>query len=370
MNSNSSSAHRIFEQALADHLQPIAVYLKDETVSEILINGAGKVYVERAGKLMQVQASFATERALIAALRTIAQYVGRQVDENNPILEARLPDGSRVQAVLPPISTEGPTVAIRRFQKESMDPKKLLLQGTLGSRSMQFLQAAVGLKQNILVAGGTGSGKTSLLNALSSFFYDDERIVVLEDSRELQIPHEHVVYFEARPPSATGKGEISIRELFRASLRMRPDRIVVGEVRGKEALDLVQAMTSGHGGCLATLHATHVKDTLTRLETLSLMSDIDLPLLALRLQIASAVDLVVQVERMRDGTRLVTEIAELQGYREKEGYHLVPIFERVYAKDVKQNAKRSRLVPTGVRPTFEKLAKREGIALPDFKPVG
>jgi pilus assembly protein CpaF len=351
----------IFEQTLRQHLEPIAEYLNDPTVTEVLINGPDIIYVERQGRLFRTDAKFPSARALMAALRNIGQFVGRSFDEQTPILEARLPDGSRVQAVLPPIAPDGPSVSIRRFFTESMTMLSLLESRSVSPDAAQFLDLAVKVKQNIIVAGGTGSGKTSLLNVLTDFFYDDERVVVIEDSREVQLRKPHVVHLEARPGDAEGRGDISIRDLFRTTLRMRPDRIVIGEVRGREALDLIQAMTSGHSGSLATVHATHTKDALSRLETLALMSDVDLPLLALRLQIASAVDLIVQTERLRDGSRHISQIAEVKDYDSKEGYQLVPIFDRYYGSKDAEGKVVSELLFTGVRPRVADLAEKQGL---------
>ncbi|MCB9709121.1 MAG: CpaF family protein [Myxococcales bacterium] len=353
-------SRKIFEQTLRQHLAPIESFLSDPTVSEVLINGPDAIYIEREGRLFRTDARFPSSRALMAALRNIGQFVGRSVDEDNPILEARLPDGSRVQAVLPPIASDGPNVSIRRFYTESMTMARLLGSGSISQDAAEFLDLAVKVKQNIIVSGGTGSGKTSLLNVLTDSFFDDERLVVIEDSREVQIRKPHVVHLEARHADAEGQGSISIRDLFRTTLRMRPDRIIIGEVRGGEALDLIQAMTSGHSGSLATVHATHVKDALSRLETLALMSDVELPLLALRLQIASAVDLIVQTERLRDGSRHISQIAEVHDYDTGKGYQLVVIFERHYGAKEKNGRVPSELKFTGVRPRVADLAAKHG----------
>ncbi|HEX7478394.1 MAG TPA: ATPase, T2SS/T4P/T4SS family [Polyangiales bacterium] len=305
--------HEIHEQMLMTLLAPIGELLTDPSISEIMLNGPNEVYCERAGKLSRCRASFGSDAALLAALRNIAQFVGRPFDRQHPILEGRLPDGSRVQAVIPPAAPVGPMVSIRRFSKVAMTVERLVDNGTLDRVLAQTLQRAVYSKRNVIVSGGTGSGKTSLLNALSSFIPDDERVVVIEDSRELQLQRSHVVNLEAQPGDAAGRGRIEIRELFRASLRMRPDRIVLGEIRGAEAVELIQAMTSGHGGCLCTLHASHPHDALARLETMASMSELQMPLRALREQIASGVDLVVQIERQRNGQRRVTQVAQVGG---------------------------------------------------------
>jgi pilus assembly protein CpaF len=305
-------------------LHPIAALLDQSDVSEIMVNGPDRVYIERAGKLHRTEHAFDGQEALMAALRAVAQYAGRSIGPESPILEARLPDGSRIEAVLPPAAPDGPILSIRRFAKSALSVEQLVARGSLGAQGALLLRTLVGERRNILVSGGTGSGKTSLLGALSRYVPESERVVVIEDARELALAHAHVVELEARPADARGHGEVSVRQLFKATLRLRPDRIVVGEIRGAEALDLVQAMTSGHGGCLSTIHATSPADALARLETLCLMSDVGLPLWALRGQIASAIDIVVQTERGADGGRRVTQIAEIgvdgQGYAVKPLY--------------------------------------------------
>ena len=279
----------VYAETLLGFLEPVRAFLDDKSVSEIMINGPSSVFIERRGKLEATSARFANKGAVMCALRNAAQFVGKHVDELHPILEARLPDGSRLQAVVPPAAPDGPYVSIRRFSKDSFSLARLLDLGTLSQDALDTLDALVGSKLNVMIAGGTGSGKTSLLNAFTHFIPHDERIAVIEDSKEVQVQHPHVVQLEARPADPHGRGAVSIRDLFRASLRMRPDRIVIGEIRGGEALDIIQAMVSGHGGCLGTLHATYPRDTLTRLETMAMMSDVELPLQALRLQIASGV---------------------------------------------------------------------------------
>lgn len=317
----------VYQQTLYEFFEPIRPFLEDETVSEIMINGATHIWVERRGKIVPVEARFESTEAVLCALRNLAQFVGKRLDERRPLLEARFPDGSRVQAVIAPVAGDGPYVSIRRFQKATFSIERLVEVGALGSATAELLVRYVHEKRNILVGGGTGSGKTSLLNALTGCIPADERVVVLEDSREVQVQRPHAVSLEARPADARGEGEVSLRDLFRASLRLRPDRIVIGEVRGGEALELIQAMVSGHGGCLGTVHATHPRDTLTRLETMALMGGLDLPLAALRLQIASGANVLVQVCRMSDGKRLVTEISELHGYDSvQQRYDLRPIF--------------------------------------------
>ncbi|MGE0790517.1 MAG: CpaF family protein [Sandaracinaceae bacterium] len=354
----------VFEQSLLKFLEPVRPFLDDTTVSEVMINGPDQVFIERAGKLHLTNARFPSRDALTAALRNLAQYVGRHVDEHRPILEARLPDGSRVEAVLPPAAPDGPMVAIRRFAKETLTIDRLLSFGSFTPDAAELLRAVVAVKQNVIVAGGTGSGKTSLLNALTGFIPHDERIVVIEDTREVQAQQAHIVQMEARPPDARGRGAVSIRDLFKATLRMRPDRIVVGEIRGAEALDLVQAMTSGHGGCMATVHATYPTDTMSRLETMAMMSDVEMPLAAMRVQIASAIDFIVQTSRLRDGTRCVTHIAEVQGYEPERGYRLENVFERRYEGEDEHGRVRSTFAPTGFIPKATELLRGQGYDLP------
>ena len=287
-------AIRIFEDSVREHLAPVLEFLDDPEISEIMINGPNDVYIEKGGKLHRTSARFAGDYELEAAIRNAAQFVGRTVDAEHPILEGRLPDGSRFQALIPPAAPDGAQVAIRKFSKDKLTMERLVEFGAMPTDAAEALRALVVAKRNIMVAGGTGSGKTSLLNALSSYIPTDERVVVIEEAKEVQLQQEHVVQLEARPPDASGKGEIRVRDLFRATLRMRPDLIIIGEIRGGEAIDILQAMTSGHGGCMGTLHASHPKDTLARLETMCMMSDLDLPLAAMKQQIGSGLDLVVQ----------------------------------------------------------------------------
>ncbi len=354
----------VFEQTLLGFLEPVRPYLEDPTVSEVMINGPDEIYVERAGRLQKVDARFASRQALEAAVRNLAQYVGRHVDEERPILEGRLPDGSRVEAILPPVSPDGPSVAIRRFFRETLTMERLIGFGSITEDAAELLSALVACKQNVIVAGGTGSGKTSLLNVLSSFVDDGERVVVIEDSRELQLQKPHVVQLEARPPDPRGRGAVTIRDLFRATLRMRPDRIVVGEIRGGEALDLVQAMTSGHGGCLSTVHATYPIDTMNRLETMAMMSDVELPLSALRAQVGSAIDIVVQTSRLQDGSRCVTHVTQVVGYDPAQGYQLDNLFERHYLGREPDGRVTSELRATGALPACRDMIHALGMELP------
>ena len=354
----------VFDATIRRFLQPIEEMLNDGSVTEIMINGAYEIFVERKGRLARVEKTFDGIESLLSALRVIAQYVGRPFDEEHPLLEARLPDGSRVAALLPPVAPTGPCVAIRRFSKELLTIERLVQFGALTTDAVDMLRILVEAKNNIVVSGGTGSGKTSLLNALSALIPADERLIVIEDSRELVLQRDHVVALESRPPDSRGQGQISVRDLFRASLRMRPDRIVLGEIRSGEALDLIQAMTSGHGGCLATVHASYPKDTLSRLETLALMGGVELPLHALRSQLASAIDIVVQTARFRDGKRMVTHISEVTGVDPILGYTISDLFAtQVAGKDSAGVAVRE-LIPTGILPSSMPMLAAQGVTLP------
>jgi len=356
----------IFEQTVLQFFAPITPFLDDPTVSEVMINGPDQIYIERRGVLELTSARFATREALLAALRNLSQYVGKYVSEDHPILEGRFPDGSRVEALLPPVAPDGPHVSIRRFFKETLTVERLVEFDSLTRLAAQSLQAMMAAKLNILIAGGTGSGKTSMLNALSSFIPDGERVVVIEDSREIQFQKPHVVQLEARPAGAKGRGAVSIRELFRATLRMRPDRVIVGEIRGGEALDIVQAMTSGHGGCMGTLHASHPKETLSRLETMAMMSELEMPLGALRAQIGAGVQLLVQVARLQDGSRKVTHISEVQGFDlQAQKYTVTDLFLRKYHGLDDRGRMQSELCPTGILPSFLPQLEEHGVSLPE-----
>lgn len=321
----STDVHRYHIDLL---LEPIGPLLADPAVSEIMINGPHRVWVERAGRIAPTPHRFHAVEDLVAALRAIAQSVGRPIGSDHPILEGCLPDGSRIEAVLAPIAAGGPIVCIRRFTRARLDLSELDASGASWPDATERLCRAIDAKHNVLVSGGTGSGKTSLLNALSTRIPPEERIVVIEDTRELQLAQPHVVQLEVRPADARGRNGVGVRTLLRATLRLRPDRIVIGEIRGAEALDLVQAMTSGHGGCLGTVHASHPRDALARVETLALMSDVALPLAALRAQIASAIDVVVQVARLRDGRRCVTHVACVEGLDARGEYRFGDVLVR------------------------------------------
>jgi len=294
-------------------LGPIQPLLDDESVSEIMVNGPGQVYVERFGKLELSMHHFLNDQQVLHVIERIIAPLGRRIDESQPMVDARLPDGSRIHAIIPPLALNGPTLTIRKFRKDKLGVQELIQYGALSKEMALFLEQAVIHRMNILVAGGTGSGKTTLLNILSGFIPETERIVTIEDAAELRLRQPHVVSLETRPPNIEGRGEVTIRDLLRNSLRMRPDRIIIGEVRGGEALDMLQAMNTGHDGSLSTVHANTPRDVISRLETLMLMSGYDLPLKAIREQIASAIDLIVLQKRFRDGSRKITHITHVEG---------------------------------------------------------
>jgi len=357
--------NEVYSQTILGFLAPVRAYLQDVAVSEIMINGPSQIVIERAGRLENTSARFESSEAILCALRNVAQFTGKRFDELNPILEARLPDGSRLEAVIPPITPDGPCVAIRRFSRESLDLSHLVRSGSLTEVAAEALSVLVQGKLNMIIAGGTGSGKTSLLNVLTGFAPETDRIIVIEDSKEVQVQRPHVVSMEARPADEHGQGAVSIRDLFRATLRMRPDRIIIGEIRGAEALDIVQAMVSGHGGCMGTLHATYPRDTLTRLETMAMMSDVNMPLTALRMQIASGVNVIVQVTRMQDGSRAVSHITEVLGFDIQSGrYQLRDLFVRKLFGVAGDGTLRSELVPTGALPSLMPQLRERGLDLP------
>ncbi|WP_394822976.1 CpaF family protein [Pendulispora albinea] len=355
----------VFSGTLLEFFHPVRPYLEDPTVTEVMINGPGKIFIERRGRLERVAAKFPNPKALFSALRNAAQYVGKHADEERPLLEGRLPDGSRVAAVLPPAGPGGPYVAIRRFFREKLTVEKLIGFESITRDAAELIATLIACKQNVVIAGGTASGKTSLLNAVSAFIPEDERVVVIEDSQELQLQRDHVVTLEGRPADVKGRGEVTIRQLFRITLRMRPDRIVIGEIRGGEALDLVQAMTSGHGGCLTTLHATYPRDVLSRLETMAMMSDVSIPLVAMRAQIASAINVVVQVARLRDGSRKITHVSEIAGFDLAQGVYFVRDLYLRHVSGIDANGKvLSELLPTGILPSMLDHIRAQGYELP------
>ena len=320
----------VFENSIKTFLAPIAAYLEDEGVSEVLINGPKEIWVERKGKLERTETEFHDETALQAAVRNIAQFVGRKIDNENPSLDARLPDGSRIHAVLPPAARSGTTVAIRKFAKAAeLSFERLIGFGSISPEAAEFLTVCVDLGKNMIVSGGTGSGKTTILNLLGGLLPAHERLMVVEDASELQIKAPHVVCFETKAGNHEGKGALLIRDLVRSAMRLRPDRIIVGEVRGPEALDLITVMNTGHGGSMGTTHANTPMDALVRLETLAMMGDTTIPIAALRRQIAGAVHLVVQAKRYHDGTRKLSHISEVLGVDDHGNYKVQDLFRFV-----------------------------------------
>ncbi|MGK2949623.1 MAG: CpaF family protein [Acidimicrobiales bacterium] len=336
---------------------PIDRLLKDEEVTEVMVNGPESVYVERAGRIEKTAASFVDDTHLRRIIDKIVSQVGRRIDEAVPMVDARLPDGSRVNAVIHPLAVGGPFLTIRKFSKDPFQIDDLIRFGTLNAHAARFLQACVVGRLNVIVSGGTGTGKTTTLNVLSSFIPTDERIVTVEDAKELQLHQDHVLAMEARPPNIEGKGQVTIRDLVRNCLRMRPDRVVVGECRGGEALDMLQAMNTGHDGSITTIHSNSPRDTLARIETMTLMAGYDLPVRAIREQMASALDLVVHLTRLRDGTRRITHITEVQGM-EGDVITLQDVFLFDFGMGIDEHGKfKGHLKATGVRPKFaEKLA--------------
>lgn len=356
--------HRLFEQIVAEILGfgPLQPLLEDETITEIMVNGAKNIYVERNGKIQRVPLTFESDEHVMRIIDRIVAPLGRRIDESSPYVDARLPDGSRVNAVIPPISLVGPTITIRKFFKNPLTIEQLIQYGSITPEALQFLKACVEARLNIVISGGTGSGKTTLLNVLSQFIPNDERIVTIENAAELQLRQEHVVTLESRPPNIEGKGEVTIRQLVINALRMRPDRIIVGEIRDEAALDMLQAMNTGHDGSMTTAHSNSPRDTLARIETMALMAGMDLPVRAIREQVASAIDLVIHQERMRDGSRKVVNITEVSGM-EGDVITLTDVF--VFEQSGYENGKIvGRLRATGLRPKFIDKIEAAGIHLP------
>ncbi|MDF2521856.1 MAG: type secretion system protein [Clostridia bacterium] len=330
---------------------PISRLLMDDGISEVMVNGPKQVYVERSGKLVLSDVSFEDNKHVMRIIEKIVSPLGRRIDESSPMVDARLPDGSRVNAIIPPLALDGPTITIRKFAKKPLEMSSLIGFGTLSPEMALLIEACIRARLNIVVSGGTGSGKTTTLNVLSSYIPNDEIIVTIEDAAELQLRQEHVVRLESRPPNVEGKGAVPIRELVKNSLRMRPDRVVIGEVRGGEALDMLQAMNTGHDGSLTTGHANSPRDMLARLETMVLMAGMDLPVRAIREQISSAIDVIVQQSRLKDGSRKITHITEVQGI-EKDIITLQDIFVFVETGVDEKGRITGHFKSTGIRPRF------------------
>ena len=354
----------LFEQIAAEilGLGPLQSLLEDDTITEIMVNGPKNIYIERKGKIHRVPVTFESNEHVMRIIDRIVAPLGRRIDESSPYVDARLADGSRVNAVIPPISLVGPVLTIRKFSKNPITVDQLIQFGSITTEAVQFLKACVEARLNVIISGGTGSGKTTLLNVLSSFIPADERIITIENAAELQLRQEHVVTLESRPPNIEGRGEITIRDLVINALRMRPERIIVGECRGGETLDMLQAMNTGHEGSMTTAHANTPRDALARIETMCLMAGMDLPIRAIREQVASAVDLIVQQERMRDGTRKITTVTEVSGM-EGDVITMTDIF--VFEQTGTENGRIvGRLRPSGLRPKFMDRIEAAGIHLP------
>ncbi len=333
-------------------LEPINEYLEADGISEIMINGHDKIYIEKGGKIVKTDKAFSSEKALVAAVKNIGRTLGKELNELHPRLDARLDDGSRVAAVIPPCAMTGTYVSIRKFSKKALGIQDLINFGAITEQAVRFLKLAVVMKKNILVSGGTGSGKTTLLNIVSTLIPPDERIIVIEDTAELQLQQEHCLRMEAKPPDKKGRGEVTIRDLLHSTLRMRPDRIVIGEIRGGEAFDLLQAMNTGHGGSMSTIHANSPVDSLSRLENTTLQSGIELPLKAIRDQISSAINIILQTKRFEDGSRKVSHINEVLGLREDMSYQVQSIYAYERAGKDKEGRVKGKLKYSGKTPTF------------------
>ena len=356
--------HRLFEQIAAEILGfgPLQPLLEDDTITEVMVNGAKNIYIERNGKILRVPVSFESDDHVMRIIDRIVAPMGRRVDESSPYVDARLPDGSRVNAIIPPISLVGPVITIRKFFKNPITIEQLIQLGSITPEALQLLKACVEARLNIVISGGTGSGKTTLLNILSQFIPNDERIVTIENAAELQLRQEHVVTLESRPPNIEGRGEVTIRQLVINALRMRPDRIIVGEVRDDAALDMLQAMNTGHDGSMTTAHSNGPRDTLARLETMTMMSGMELPVRAIREQIASAIDMVIHQERMRDGSRKIVTICEVSGM-EGDVITMTDVF--AFEQTGFENGRViGRIRPTGLRPKFIDKIEASGIHLP------
>ncbi len=349
----SNNQLSVFEDSVQTFLGPVMQFLNDETVSEVMINGPKEIFIERRGLIEKTEAAFRDEQSLVAAVRNIAQFVGRTIDENNPVLDARLPNGSRVCAVLPPCARKGTTMSIRKFSSSVPTFVDLINRGSITKEAARFLDVCIYLAKNTIISGGTGSGKTTLLNVLGSRIPNNQRVLVIEDSSELKINTDHIVFFETKHADKEGNGAVTVRDLIKAALRLRPDRIVVGEVRGSEALDLISAMNTGHGGSMGTAHANTPYDALVRLETLAMMGESNVPPAAIRRQIAAAIDLVVQIKRLSDGSRKITHISEVISEVDEFGrYSIRDIFKFIQRGRTQDGKIVGELIPVGNIPTF------------------
>jgi pilus assembly protein CpaF len=363
----SAEERRLLSSQIRDDILgygPVQMYLDDPSVTEIMVNAEHAIYVERDGKLIETDTRFMSRQHLRRVIDRIVAQVGRRIDESSPMVDARLADGSRINAIIPPLAVDGPVLTIRVFAKDPFQVDDLIAMGTMTPIVADLVKATVEGKLNIIVSGGTGTGKTTLLNVLSGFIPETERIVTIEDAVELQLHQRHVIRLESRPPNIEQRGEVTIRDLVRNALRMRPDRIIVGEARGGEALDMLQAMNTGHEGSLSTVHANSPRDALARLETMVLMAGIDLPLRAVREQISSALDLIVHLTRMRDGSRRITQIAEVVGM-EGDTITAQDVFTFDYSAGVDEGGRfQGTILPTGIRPQFTDRLAELGIELP------
>jgi len=355
---------RLFEQISAEILGfgPLQPLLDDDTITEVMVNGSKNIYIERAGKIIRIPMAFESDEHVMRIIDRIVAPLGRRIDESSPYVDARLPDGSRVNAIIPPISLVGPVLTVRKFARNPITLEQLIQYGTITPEALQFLKACVESRLNMVISGGTGSGKTTLLNILSQYIPADERIVTVENAAELQLRQEHVVTLESRPPNIEGRGEVTIRQLVINCLRMRPDRIIVGEIRDEAALDMLQAMNTGHDGSMTTAHSNSPRDTLARMETMVMMAGMELPVRAIREQVSSAIDLIVHEERMRDGTRKVVNVTEVSGM-EGDIITMTDIF--IFEQSGFEGGKIiGRLRPTGLRPKFMDKIESSGIHLP------
>lgn len=352
--------HEVVDELLG--FGPLQPLLEDPEITEIMVNGSKKIYIERKGKIIKTNVSFENDEQVLRVIDRIILPLGRRIDADSPTVDARLPDGSRVNAVIPPVAIDGPTITIRKFQKDKLSVEQLIQLGSLTRFMSEFIRACVIARLNIIISGGTGSGKTTLLNVLSSFIPSDERIVTIEDAAELQLQQDHVVRLETKAPDVEGRNAVTIRDLVRNALRMRPDRIIVGEVRGGEALDMLQAMNTGHDGSLTTLHANSPRDAISRLETMVMMAGMELPVRVIREQIASAVDVIIQTSRLRDGSRKVTSITEVAGM-EGDTVVMTDIFKFEQTGISKEGKIIGELKPTGIRPLFTPRLEAAGFRL-------